>query len=124
MGFPCLHGFVIAPSSPICVGRDAHIAPRRHVRFVKRMVILINLLTRRRGGHRPPAPCAAAPLAPSLRELSAKLTEGVPRAAARVSIWFAAKSKVPARADVGIGPYAWYEEISIKYDNASSGELG
>ena len=40
--------------------------------------------------------CLQALLAPSLRELSAKLTEGVPRAAARVLMQLAAKIEVAA----------------------------
>ena len=51
-------------------------------------------IQRRRGAHRAPAPRAAAPLPPSLREVARRSRDGrSPRAAARVSIWFAAKSK-------------------------------
>ena len=52
-------------------------------------------------------------LPPSLREVARPkaVTEGVPRAAARVSTWIAPKSKCQRRADVGIRPYANYEAI-------------
>ena len=55
---------------------------------------LVAPVPRRRGAHRAPAPRAAAPLPPSLREVARRSRDGrSPRAAARVSIRFAAKSK-------------------------------
>ena len=46
-----------APKPKLCVGRDAHIAPRRHTPFCKRVCnFLSNSRFCRGGAHRPPAP--------------------------------------------------------------------